>query len=687
MTLSLLLSKLPLLNALLCVGISIYVLSRDSRNRINRHFSLGIAAIAMMEFGNYMYLLDAPIEYPLFWRKVALTGEILLPGAWLSFSYSYGRAPSSVLKKRNLLNAAYLLSFGFLAVLVFDGGFLPGFLLRKAGFLFSVYLVLSLVFTVANFELTLRASDHRQRWHFKFLFLGVVLIFLFLIFMHSFRLLYPAASFDFSYSFSTVVTIGCLLVLFSLIRHSLLGVDVYVSRDMIFRSFTLGIVGAYLLAVGVIAQVVYAFGGSFQLYFTILFVLVAAVFLGSVLLSEKVRKRTRDYINRHFYRNKYEYRKEWLEWTDRLGTLGSAKELLPPVERMIYENFWITKTVLWMYDESRNKYDVAYPLGGNLDHALPAEPALEKILVNSDYPVPLSDASGGGGFTEDHERVFSSLGIATIVPLVVEGRLLGILGLSKCNFTTPLDQEDYDYLKIIGKQVANVLHRANLSEKLVGLKEKEAFHSFSAFVLHDLKNFISMLSLVLANANRNFDNPEFRKDMTASIARTVDKMKNLMDKLAAFSGEPLLRPARVDLNRMLREHVSETRRFVRARVLEEYQPVPTVVLDQEEIGKVFRNLVVNADESIPDGNGEIRIGTSLRDGKIAFTVADNGRGMSREFMERELFQLFSTTKESGFGIGLYQSRKIVEAHGGTMEVDSEEGKGSKFTVVLPNPAE
>jgi hypothetical protein len=111
------------------------------------------------------------------------------------------------------------------------------------------------------------------------------------------------------------------------------------------------------------------------------------------------------------------------------------------------------------------------------------------------------------------------------------------------------------------------------------------------------------------------------------------------------------------------------------------------VLDQEEIGKVFRNLVVNADESILDGNGEIRIGTSLRNGKIAFTVADNGRGMSREFLEKELFQLFSTTKESGFGIGLYQSRKIVEAHGGTMEVDSEEGKGSTFTVVLPNPAE
>jgi len=688
MSLSLLLSKLPLLNTLLCAGISIYVLSRDSRNRINRLFSLGFAAIAIMEFGDYMYLLDAPVEYPLVWRKVALAGEILLPGAWLTFSCSYAREPSFFLKKRNLLNAVYLLSFGFLVALVFEGGFLPGFLVQKAGSLFSVFLVLSLVFTVANFELTLRASDHSQRWYSKYLFLGLGSIFLFLIFVHSFRLLYPASSYDFSYShFSMVVTIGCLLVLFSLVRHSLLGVDVYVSRDMIFRSFTLGVVGAYLLAVGVIAQIIYAFGGSFQLYFMILFVLIAVVILGSVLLSERVRKRTRDYINRHFYRNKYEYRKEWLEWTDRLGSLASPKEFLPPVERMIYENFWITKTVLWLYDEHRKKYAVAYPPDGNPDHAIPMEPAFANTLVDSDYPVPLKDISGAPGLTENQERIFSSLGIVTIVPLVIEGELLGILGLSKGNFTVPLNHEDYDYLKIIAKQVASVLHRAKLSERLLDLKEKEAFHSFSAFVLHDLKNFIAMLSLVLANADRNFDNPEFRKDMTASIAKTVDKMKNLMDKLAAFSGEPLLRTARVDLNRMVREHVAETRKFVRARILEEYQKVPPVVLDQEEIGKVLRNLVVNADESILDGNGEIRIGTSVRNGKIAFTVSDNGRGMSREFLEKELFQLFSTTKESGFGIGLYQSRKIVEAHGGTMEVDSEEGKGSTFTVVLPNPAE
>src|SRR3990172_2500308 len=103
MSLTLILSKLSLLNALLCAGISVYVLSRDIKNRINRCFSLGLAVIGAMEFGHSMYLLNAPMEYPLIWKKVALGGEILLPGAWLTFSLSYGRDPSFFSRNRNLL--------------------------------------------------------------------------------------------------------------------------------------------------------------------------------------------------------------------------------------------------------------------------------------------------------------------------------------------------------------------------------------------------------------------------------------------------------------------------------------------------------------------------------------------------------------------------------------------------------
>ena len=684
MTFALILSWLPLISAIQCMGISVYVVSRDRGSRANRYFSLGFAAIAAMELGSFMLLHSAALGQRLFWRNVALAGEIVLPATWLAFSFSYGRVSSSFQKNRYAVLGANLVTAAFLAILVLGRRSVPRSLFETTASLFSVYLILSLVATVANFEMTLRAFDHSQRWRSKFLLLGLAPIFLFLVFFHSLRLLYPAASFALPFAFSTIVIVGCGLAVFSLVRHSLLGVNVYVSRDMLFRSFTFAFVGGSLLAIGGIAQAVYVFGGSFRMYFLALFLALAAILLGAVLLSERLRKKTRDFINRHFYRNKYEYRKEWLAWTDRLGYLLSAEELLPRVEQMIYENFWVTKTTLWLFDERQRQFVVAYPPGSDGTDSLSIEPALEQRLIERDYPVPVERESGGDVLLARHGELLNSLGTKTLIPLVVDSQLLGVLGLSKSHFGAPLNHEDYDYLKIIAKQVANMLHRAQLSRNLLELKEKEAFHSFAAFVLHDLKNFISMLSLILANAERNYDNPEFRKDMILSIGKTVAKMTDLMNKMAAFSKEPKLKTAPVDLGRMLREQVAEFRGHVRSKISEEYDAVPPVVLDREAMGTVLRNLVMNADESRPEGNGEIRIGASHGDGRIAITVSDNGRGMSPEFREKELFRLFATTKESGFGIGLYQSRKIVEAHGGAIEVRSTEGQGSTFTIVLPN---
>jgi signal transduction histidine kinase len=94
------------------------------------------------------------------------------------------------------------------------------------------------------------------------------------------------------------------------------------------------------------------------------------------------------------------------------------------------------------------------------------------------------------------------------------------------------------------------------------------------------------------------------------------------------------------------------------------------------------NLVINAsDASAPAG--EIRIETSQSKGWAVLSVADDGCGMAPEFVSRTLFRPFQTTKKKGLGIGMFQSKMIVEAHGGRIEVDSEVDKGTTFRVLLP----
>ena len=94
------------------------------------------------------------------------------------------------------------------------------------------------------------------------------------------------------------------------------------------------------------------------------------------------------------------------------------------------------------------------------------------------------------------------------------------------------------------------------------------------------------------------------------------------------------------------------------------------------------NLVLNATEAV-SGNGQVRIATDEANGCAVITVADNGCGMTAEFIRRSLFRPFQTTKKSGLGIGMFQSKMIVEAHGGRITATSEPGKGTVFQVLLP----
>ena len=117
-------------------------------------------------------------------------------------------------------------------------------------------------------------------------------------------------------------------------------------------------------------------------------------------------------------------------------------------------------------------------------------------------------------------------------------------------------------------------------------------------------------------------------------------------------------------------------------LVKQFHPLPKVVIDREQLQNVVTNLLLNARDAVGRG-GQIRVETSQCDGRAVLSVADNGCGMSPEFVRDSLFRPFQTTKKKGLGIGMFQSKIIVEAHRGNIQVESEPGKGTKFGVMLP----
>jgi hypothetical protein len=341
--------------------------------------------------------------------------------------------------------------------------------------------------------------------------------------------------------------------------------------------------------------------------------------------------------------------------------------------------------MLWLVDDRENDLKMMYPDNGLPGDPIRWNPDLVRLLAEGDRPVLLDDLQGspylpeGGG---EQIVLLKKRGISLLVPLMLEAKLVGVFALSKSRYGVPFDTEDLALIYTIAKQAASSLMRAQMAERIVRSKELETFHLFSTFVIHDLKNFVSMLSLVVQNMEKNFGNPAFQKDAVASVSQTVEKMNRMMARLSVLSSAPIPCKTQTDLNDLLRGLMEEMEGIIRSRVVVEYRDLPKIWVDPEQMMTVLRNLVRNADEATSNG-GEIRLATEVKDGNVLFSVSDNGCGIPREYMEGELFTLFSSTKSDGFGIGLYQAKRIVESHGGRIEAESEVGKGSTFRIRLP----
>ncbi len=268
------------------------------------------------------------------------------------------------------------------------------------------------------------------------------------------------------------------------------------------------------------------------------------------------------------------------------------------------------------------------------------------------------------------------------VPLSAAGRFVGLMTVSDRVERGPLSPEDYDLLKTIADQAAANLLSLRLSEHLRQAKELEAFQVMSAFFMHDLKNLASKLSLVTQNLPVHFDNPEFRDDALKTVSQSVSKINGMCTRLSLLSQKLELRPKESDLNQFVEETLSGLDTYLKVPVVRGFQPVSPLAIDPEQMQKVLVNLVMNALDAVGE-DGEITVTTGYRDGWTELSVSDNGSGMSKEFVEKHLFRPFQTTKKQGMGIGLFHCKTIVEAHGGRIEVESEEGKGTTFHVLLP----
>jgi hypothetical protein len=690
-----------LFSACAAFGLAFFVVFKSSRGYANLSLFATLCLLGVVQLAGFMSSQILPYATSTFWMRIALMGEIFLPLPLLIFSFTFARDSIDALKRYSLL----VFVVGAASVL-----FLVTYLIRPAlfaaapsiysevllvgtvGYLYFIVFFLSLIVVVINLEHTLRASAGVSRWKIKYLIIGLGIISAFYIYHSSHVLFYRVIDPALIPVKGSITIIACLLMGLSLVRNRLFDINVVVSRYIIYNSVSLFVIAAYLLIMGIIGEGIKRFGGDFVQYLYLLFIFVAIAGLVVLLMSDKLRRSIKVTIDKHFYRDKYDYRAQWLKLTQKLSSIDKIEGLHMAILESLRDTAGSKNATLWLYDIDDELFNPMETYGVTLKsgYVIKGQREFVVLLRDKEWIINLKEFGSTGkehNIGADNAALFEEIKAALLVPLKSGEEFLGFVALGERIIGDVYNYEDYDILKTMARQAASSILNLKQSEELAHSREMEAFNKISSFIMHDLKNLTHTLSLVAQNAAANMDNPEFRADAISTIDDTVAKMKKLMARLSTMptTVEAIeLKKKEVDPNVVVRDSIDGF--YVNGRrsidLTEELAQLPAIFMDPDEIQKVLHNMLINAADVLEE-SGHIWVRTSAANGCIKISVKDDGPGMSREFISRSLFKPFMTTKKKGIGIGLFQSKAIVEAHRGRIEVESTEGKGAVFTVILP----
>ena len=460
-------------------------------------------------------------------------------------------------------------------------------------------------------------------------------------------------------------------------------VDLHLSRRAVFHSSALLVSGSFLLAIAAAGYFVRYFGGDWGRALQIELLFGAVLFAALAATSGRFRSRLKVFVSKHFFSYRYDYREEWLKFTRTLSMEGSTQSVQERVIVALADLVESPGGALWSRGESRGYVQAArwnLPPAGGVE---PEDGALATFLVRTGWVVALAEV-------RDHPSRYEGLALPQwladlpsawiVVPLLSGTDLLGMVVLTTPRTPIELDWEVRDLLKTASRQAASFLGQIRAAEALLEARKFDAFNRMSAFVVHDLKNLVSQLSLMLKNAQRHSDNPEFQADMLATVEHVVDRMNGLMLQLRV-GATPVDNPRPVDLEAVVRR-VCAAKTGPQTSVVLEVAAAVTAIGHEDRLEHVIGHLIQNAiDASSPPRQVRVRLGRDA--GRAVLEVRDRGVGMTPEFVRERLFKPFQTTKATGMGIGVYESSQYVTGLDGSIAVESEPGVGTVVFLRLP----
>lgn len=534
-----------------------------------------------------------------------------------------------------------------------------------------------------------RNANTDGRYAFKLMAIGLGGLFAYDLFLYSQAEMMRGISAEIWAARGFVNALIVPLIAISTRRNPGWSLRVFVSRQTVVFTTAIAAAGAYLLAMAFGGYVLHRIGGSWGPIYNLIFLAGALIVLAMTLLSGSVRRRLRVFVAKHFYSNKYDYRVEWLRFVETIDA-GGESDIRRNGLRAVAQIFESPGTILYWRAETGAQYVpiAAWPMQlEHLDDAMPVpmQQEMMRFMGSTRWVIDLDEYRRSPDVYQNVQLPAPCAGsgrFRALVPLDDASGLAGFILMYAPPPPFELTYEDRDLLKTVGRHIATLTAQQESDRRLAESRQFEAYHRLTAFMMHDLKNSVAQLQLVVSNAERHRHNPAFVDDAIRTIGNAVERMTRLMATLR--ENAPRASTEGVRLAELLQRVVERCEDRVPRPRLDRSLPEGVVVeAHSDRLSDALEHVLRNAQDAC-DAGDDIAV-SMRREGRMAIvSVADTGSGMSPDFVQNRLFRPFDSTKGArGMGIGAFQVREYLRSLGGEVEVQSSPGSGTRFDIILP----
>jgi putative PEP-CTERM system histidine kinase len=515
-----------------------------------------------------------------------------------------------------------------------------------------------------------------SRWNINLLCVALGGVFLYDLVLYADGVLFHRLSFGLVEARAPALVLAAPLIALTTARNRRWAVDIHVSRDVVFHSFTLIASGTFLLAIALIGEVFRRGGSEWGRVAEITLVFGAILAVAVTLTSGSARSRIKSILVDNFFSNRYDYRREWMRCIDVLTAPEAFVALHKRAIRAAAEVIDSPAGALFV----RPPRDVAFQWAGSwnmppVTAPVPPGHPLVARFGDGDWIVRLDEHAHADSWLPELPRSW------VVLPLNHFGTIIGFVVLAQSRAHFKLDREAYDLLRVIGREIASRVAEQRATQILTQTQQLREYSQRFAFVIHDIKNVSGQLSMLLTNAEVYADNPEFQRDMLATVRASVGKITRLLSRL---------QPDRQEREHALITPVDRLRDLVKATEVTSQRQIVVhdrsdgagATIDPDAFDAVTTHLLNNAMEA-SGADTPVRITLRLEAHGVVIDIIDQGSGMPPEFVRDELFRPLRSTKGGGHGIGAYQAREILRDAGGDLLVLSRSGAGTTMRIILP----